>query len=159
MTAITIALLGFGLLMLLLFIGVRGAFSILMSGVVGIWMTVGFGPIAGVLAHTPYEHMASHTLFSVPLFIQMAELLARDGSRQTSSTYPTASWGTCAAASPMPRSRAACFNAFLVAGVIRMPVSEVFKGIWPFVVTESVVLALLVMLPQLALWFPAFIYG
>ena len=50
-------------------------------------------------------------------------------------------------------------NVFVVAGVTRMPVTEVFKGIWPFVVTELIVLALLVMLPPLALWFPAFIYG
>jgi len=50
-------------------------------------------------------------------------------------------------------------NVFVVAGVTRMPVTEVFKGIWPFVVTELIILALLVMLPQLALWFPAFIYG
>ena len=76
MTAITIALLGFGLLIVLLLIGVPVAFSILMSGVVGIWMTVGSGPIAGVLAHTPYEHVASYTLSSVPLFILMAELLS-----------------------------------------------------------------------------------
>jgi C4-dicarboxylate transporter DctM subunit len=76
MTAITIALLGFGLLLLLLIIGVPVAFSILMAGVVGIWMTVGSGPIAGVLAHTPYEHVASYTLSSVPLFILMAELLS-----------------------------------------------------------------------------------
>lgn len=76
MTAITIALLGFGLLMFLLLLGVPVAFSILMSGVIGIWMTVGSGPIAGVLAHTPYEHVASYTLSSVPLFILMAELLS-----------------------------------------------------------------------------------
>ena len=50
-------------------------------------------------------------------------------------------------------------NVFVVSGVTRMPVTEVFKGIWPFVVTELIILALLVMLPQLALWFPAFIYG
>ena len=50
-------------------------------------------------------------------------------------------------------------NVFVVAGVTRMPVNEVFKGIWPFVVTELIVLVLLVMLPPLALWFPAFIYG
>ena len=50
-------------------------------------------------------------------------------------------------------------NVFVVAGVTRMPVTEVFKGIWPFVVTELIILALLVMLPQLALWLPAFIYG
>jgi len=50
-------------------------------------------------------------------------------------------------------------NVFVVAGVTRMPVTEVFKGIWHFVVIKLIVLALLVMLPQLALWFPAVIYG
>src|SRR5210317_1663815 len=76
MTAITVALIGFGLLLFLLVAGVPVAFSILISGVAGIWLTVGSGPIAGVLAHTPYEHVASFTLSSVPLFILMAELLS-----------------------------------------------------------------------------------
>lgn len=76
MTAITIAFLGFGLLLFLLVAGVPVAFSILISGVAGIWLTVGPGPIAGVLSHTPYEHVASYTLSSVPLFILMAELLS-----------------------------------------------------------------------------------
>ena len=73
---IAIALLVFGLLLFLLLIGVPVAFSILISGVAGIWLTVGPAPIAGVLAHTPYEHVASFTLSSVPLFILMAELLS-----------------------------------------------------------------------------------
>ncbi|NBR90429.1 MAG: TRAP transporter large permease [Rhodobacteraceae bacterium] len=76
MTAISVALLGFGLLMFFLLLGLPVAFSILMAGVAGIWLTVGSGPIAGVLAHTPYEHVASYTLSSVPLFILMAELLS-----------------------------------------------------------------------------------
>jgi tripartite ATP-independent transporter DctM subunit len=76
MTAITVALIAFGLLLFLLVAGVPVAFSILISGVAGIWLTVGSGPIAGVLAHTPYEHVASFTLSSVPLFILMAELLS-----------------------------------------------------------------------------------
>jgi tripartite ATP-independent transporter DctM subunit len=76
MSALAIALLIFGLLILLLVAGVPVAFSILISGVAGIWMSVGPLPMAGVLAHTPYEAVASFTLSSVPLFILMAELLS-----------------------------------------------------------------------------------
>jgi C4-dicarboxylate transporter DctM subunit len=49
-------------------------------------------------------------------------------------------------------------NAFVVAGVTKTPVSQVFRGIWPFVITEIVVLALLVSFPQLSLWVPALVY-
>ncbi len=66
----------FGLLLLLLLLGVPVAFSMLIAGVAGIWLAVGPGPIAGVLAHSPYEHVASYTLSSVPLFILMAEFLS-----------------------------------------------------------------------------------
>lgn len=75
MSMIVVALACFGLLLALLVIGVPVAFSMLIAGVAGIWMTVGFGPVAGVLIHSPYEHVASYTLSSVPLFILMAELL------------------------------------------------------------------------------------
>lgn len=70
------AALGFGLLIVLLLLGVPVAFSMLIAGVAGIWLAVGTGPIAGVLAHAPYEHVASYTLSSVPLFILMAEFLS-----------------------------------------------------------------------------------
>ena len=50
-------------------------------------------------------------------------------------------------------------NVFVVAGVTRVPVTEVFKGTWPFVLTELIILAILVVLPPLALWLPALVYG
>jgi tripartite ATP-independent transporter DctM subunit len=68
--------LAFGLLLILLLLGVPVAFSMLIAGVGGIWLAVGPGPIAGVLTHSPYEHVASYTLSSVPLFILMAEFLS-----------------------------------------------------------------------------------
>lgn len=70
------ALMAFGLLFALLLFGVPVAFSMLIAGVAGIWLAIGMGPIAGVLAHSPYEHVASYTLSSVPLFILMAEFLS-----------------------------------------------------------------------------------
>lgn len=46
-------------------------------------------------------------------------------------------------------------NAFVVSGATGVPTSRVFKGIWPFVVIELVLLALLIAVPQLATWLPA----
>jgi tripartite ATP-independent transporter DctM subunit len=59
----------------LLSIGLPVAFSVLISGVVGVWLTAGTGPVAGVLTFTPYEHVASFTLSTIPLFVLMAEFL------------------------------------------------------------------------------------
>lgn len=70
------ASLAFGLLLILLLVGVPVAFSMLIAGVAGIYLAVGPGPIAGVLSHAPYDHVASYTLSSVPLFILMAEFLS-----------------------------------------------------------------------------------
>jgi len=50
-------------------------------------------------------------------------------------------------------------NVFVVAGVTKTPVTQVFRGIWPFVLTELIILVILVALPQLSLWLPNFIYG
>jgi len=45
-------------------------------------------------------------------------------------------------------------NAFVVAGTTRTPIKDVFSGIWPFVLTELVILAALVMFPALSLSLP-----
>jgi tripartite ATP-independent transporter DctM subunit len=73
---ISVALLALALLFGLLLVGVPVSFSMLITGVFGIWMTVGLGPLAGVLAHSPYDEVASFTLSSVPMFILMAEFLS-----------------------------------------------------------------------------------
>ena len=48
-------------------------------------------------------------------------------------------------------------NCFVVAGTARIPTAEVFKGVWPFVVVELVLLAILFVFPQLATWLPSFV--
>jgi tripartite ATP-independent transporter DctM subunit len=45
-------------------------------------------------------------------------------------------------------------NAFVVSGATGVPTTQVFKGIWPFVLIEFVLLALLIAVPELATWLP-----
>jgi C4-dicarboxylate transporter, DctM subunit len=81
-------ILGFALLLGLLLLGVPVAFSMLIAGVAGVWMSVGADPVAGVLAFSPYETVASYTLSTVPLFILMAEYLT--AGRFTSDLFTIA---------------------------------------------------------------------
>jgi TRAP-type C4-dicarboxylate transport system permease large subunit len=46
-------------------------------------------------------------------------------------------------------------NAYVVSGATGVPTARVFKGIWPFVMMEFALLALLVAVPELATWLPA----
>lgn len=46
-------------------------------------------------------------------------------------------------------------NAFVVARYSRRPLSEVFIGVWPHVVAHVLLIALLVIAPQIVLWLPA----
>jgi TRAP-type C4-dicarboxylate transport system permease large subunit len=46
-------------------------------------------------------------------------------------------------------------NVFVVAGVARdVPMSTIFRGIFPFVVVELILIALLVLFPEIALLLP-----
>ncbi|UCE30329.1 MAG: TRAP transporter large permease subunit, partial [Burkholderiales bacterium] len=45
-------------------------------------------------------------------------------------------------------------NVFVVGSVAEVPAHRVFRGVWPFVLVELVLLALLVAFPQLSLWLP-----
>ena len=85
---ISTTILGFGALFLLLLVGVPVAFSMLIAGTFGIYLTVGAGPLEGVLAFGPYETVASYTLSAVPLFILMAEFLS--AGRFTSDLFTMA---------------------------------------------------------------------
>lgn len=69
------AIIPVGLLVLLILGGSPIAFALLISGMVGIYMTVGTGPLIGVIQNSPYEHVASFTLTTLPMFILMAEFL------------------------------------------------------------------------------------
>lgn len=64
-----------GLLLLLLLLRVPVAFALLISGAAGILVLDGPAGLAGVLAITPYEHVASYTISTLPMFVLMAEFL------------------------------------------------------------------------------------
>jgi tripartite ATP-independent transporter DctM subunit len=70
------ALATFGLLAVCLLLDLPVAFAMLIAGVFGIWLTVGFDPIASVLAFAPYQAAASYTLSTLPMFVLMAEVLS-----------------------------------------------------------------------------------
>jgi TRAP-type C4-dicarboxylate transport system permease large subunit len=45
-------------------------------------------------------------------------------------------------------------NGFVVAGATGVPARVVFRGIWPFIAAEAVILSLLVAFPSITLWLP-----
>jgi len=45
-------------------------------------------------------------------------------------------------------------NCFVVSKYSGTPVSEVFRGTWPYVLTQGVAIAILLLFPQLTLWLP-----
>ncbi len=47
-------------------------------------------------------------------------------------------------------------NVFIVSSTTKVPAQEVFKGIWPFVATELLILGILVAVPGFSLWLPSF---
>ncbi|MEC9433382.1 MAG: TRAP transporter large permease [Pseudomonadota bacterium] len=65
------------LLLALIALGMPIAFALGVTGALGVLSQIGFGPMLGVLQTTPYRTAAHFLLSTVPLFILMAELLAR----------------------------------------------------------------------------------
>jgi tripartite ATP-independent transporter DctM subunit len=63
------------LLFALLINGMPVAFAMLVSGAAGLYFTGGYYPLVGVLKTAPYEHVASYTLSTLPMFVLMAEFL------------------------------------------------------------------------------------
>lgn len=63
------------LLVVLLLLATPVAFALLISGMVGLYMTIGFGPLSGAIQNGPYEAVASFTLTTLPMFVLMAEFL------------------------------------------------------------------------------------
>jgi tripartite ATP-independent transporter DctM subunit len=45
-------------------------------------------------------------------------------------------------------------NAFVVSGVSKVPVSTVYKGIYPYIVGMSICLLILLLFPQISMWLP-----
>lgn len=65
------------LLVALIALGMPIAFTLAVCGALGLFLEVGVSPMLSVLQTTPYRTAASFLLSTVPLFILMAELLAR----------------------------------------------------------------------------------
>lgn len=65
------------LLVALIALGMPIAFTLAVCGALGLYLEVGLSPMLSVLQTTPYRTAASFLLSTVPLFILMAELLAR----------------------------------------------------------------------------------
>lgn len=69
----------FALLAVLISTGTPIAYSMGVSGALGLWMVLGFGPMSGILQTTPYRSSASFLLATVPMFLLMAEFMSRSG--------------------------------------------------------------------------------
>ncbi|MGC2864532.1 TRAP transporter large permease [Corynebacterium glutamicum] len=48
-------------------------------------------------------------------------------------------------------------NCFVVAGTAKIPSAEVFKGVWPFVLIELVLVAIFFAFPDMILWLPSLV--
>lgn len=68
-----------GLLFLLLAIGTPVAFSLVVTGSIGLYIVGGWDAVVGVLTTTPLSSAGSYELISVPLFILMAEFVILSG--------------------------------------------------------------------------------
>lgn len=76
------------LLFALLFLAVPVSFAMLIAGIVGLYAAGGVFPVVGVLKSGPYEHVASYTLTTLPMFVLMAELMG--ASRVTGDLFRAA---------------------------------------------------------------------
>ena len=68
-----------GLLFVLLAIGTPVAFSLVITGSIGLYIVGGWDALVGVLTTTPLSSAGSYELISVPLFILMAEFVILSG--------------------------------------------------------------------------------
>jgi len=67
------------LLLLLLFLGMPVAFSLGISGIVGMYFTSGFDGAYSLVYTVPYRTVASYTMSVVPMFILMAQAVSQSG--------------------------------------------------------------------------------
>ena len=63
------------LMLVLLMVGLPVAFSMGITGVLGIWMIGGWDSVLGILGTSPFRSAAHYTLTTVPLFILMADFI------------------------------------------------------------------------------------
>ncbi|MCP1335469.1 TRAP transporter large permease [Futiania mangrovi] len=69
----------FVLLAGLITVGTPIAFSMAISGAIGLWLVLGPMAVLGVLQNTSYRSTASFLLVTVPMFMLMAEFMSRSG--------------------------------------------------------------------------------
>ena len=50
-------------------------------------------------------------------------------------------------------------NLYVLSSISKVPVSEVIRGVWPFIGLFAVYLALITYIPELSLWLPNLVYG
>lgn len=67
------------LLLLFLYIGMPVGFALGASGIAGLFLTNGLSPVLGIMSTVPYREASHYTLTTVPLFILMANFIARSG--------------------------------------------------------------------------------
>lgn len=67
------------LMILLLFVGMPVGFALGVAGVAGLLWAGGLDAVLGIVGTVPYRTAASYTLTAVPMFILMAEFIARSG--------------------------------------------------------------------------------
>ncbi len=49
-------------------------------------------------------------------------------------------------------------NVFVVSGVTKVPSTTIFRGVWPFIVSDLVILLVLIALPSLTTWLPGYLF-
>jgi C4-dicarboxylate transporter DctM subunit len=80
----------FGLMFVLLFIGVPIGFAMAIGGVLGMSLIIGLVPALGLFATTAYESTVNYSLSIIPLFILMGSIASRSGlSRELYKAFDT----------------------------------------------------------------------
>lgn len=67
------------LLLVLILVGVPVAYSMLISGMLGVWLVIGTERAIGIYATAPYSQTTHYVLSTIPLFILMAMFLKESG--------------------------------------------------------------------------------
>ena len=66
-------------LLVLMLAGVPIAFSLMISGCVGLWLVADWNTVMAILGSVPYRSTASYVLTVIPMFILLAEVTSRSG--------------------------------------------------------------------------------
>ncbi len=69
-------LIGFGLMIVLVLLSVNVCFAIIISGLVGLVMTIGIGPALSSMAIIAFERSTDYTFAVIPLFMLMSAFIA-----------------------------------------------------------------------------------